>query len=57
MKKIITILFISLACFGFSKLNNHLQKDEPEFIPASKQRSGDAAKGRSEERRVGKECA
>lgn len=39
------LLFIVLVCFGFSKLTDVMSNDKPEPIPASKQRSGDAAKG------------
>ncbi len=38
------ILLVALVCFAFSKYTSS-GDDEPEAIPASKQRSGDAAKG------------
>ena len=44
MKKIIILFIITAISFAFIQLNDIL-KDEPEFIPASKQRSGDAVKG------------
>ncbi len=44
MKKIAVIIVIAFVCFGFAKLTN-VSNEDPEFIPASKQRSGDAAKG------------
>lgn len=44
MKKILVLLFIGIACAAFSKYTD-IQPDEPEYIPASRQRTGDAAKG------------
>ena len=45
MKKTVTLLIITVISFAFVQLSDTFQKDDPEFIPASKQRSGDAAKG------------
>lgn len=42
MKKILVLLSLCIACAAFSK---YIQPDEPEYIPASRQRTGDAAKG------------
>jgi cytochrome c5 len=45
MKKAVTILIITVISFAFVQLSGTFEKDKPEFIPASKQRSGDAGKG------------
>ena len=44
MKKILVLSFIGIACAAFSKYTD-IQPDEPEQIPASRQRTGDAIKG------------
>ena len=45
MKKALLLLFIISASFAFVQVSTAFQKDEPEQIPVSKQRIGDAAKG------------
>ncbi len=45
MKKVIALSFIAIISFAFVKLSGSFQKEEPTYIPASKQRSGDGAKG------------
>lgn len=45
MKKLTLLFFISILLFAFTRLNHSPGKEGPEYIPASKQRSGDAAKG------------
>ena len=45
MKKAILLLIIAAISFAFVQLTDRFQKEEPEFIPPSKQRSGDAVKG------------
>ncbi|MCW3093968.1 MAG: c-type cytochrome [Ferruginibacter sp.] len=45
MKKIIILLSIALVCFAFVTITDRYIGAKPEFIPASKQRTGDAAKG------------
>ena len=45
MKKAITLSLIAIVSFAFAQLTNTFQKDEPEYITPSKQRTGDAAKG------------
>src|SRR5436190_15995609 len=45
MKKLIILLTISFFAFAFVKLTDTFQKDDPQYIPPSKQRSGDVAKG------------
>ena len=45
MKKAAYLVIITFLSFAFIQLNDTFQKEEPEFIPASKQRTGDAAKG------------
>ena len=45
MKKAITLSLIAIVSFAFAQLANTFQKDEPEYIAPSKQRTGDAAKG------------
>jgi cytochrome c1 len=44
MKKYVVMMILGVLCFAFSKLAT-LSDDEPEAIPASKQRSGDSVKG------------
>ncbi|HOZ79421.1 MAG TPA: c-type cytochrome [Ferruginibacter sp.] len=44
MKKLVVMMLVAVVCFAFSKFTN-INNDEPESIPASKQRSGDAARG------------
>ena len=45
MKKNIILFILASISFAFVKLTDTFQKDEPEYIPESKQRSGDATKG------------
>lgn len=45
MKKILIIFFLTVLSFAFSKFSSSSKKEEPQEIPASKQRSGDAIKG------------
>ncbi|MBL0357012.1 MAG: c-type cytochrome [Chitinophagaceae bacterium] len=45
MKKAITVLMIMISSVAFVQLNNTFQKEDPQYIPPSKQRSGDATKG------------
>ena len=45
MKKTIALLIISIASFAFVQFTGAMQNDEPEFIPPSPQRSGNAAIG------------
>lgn len=45
MKKLTLLLTLSILLFAFTRLNDSPGKEGPEYIPASKQRSGDAAKG------------
>ncbi|MEO6721300.1 MAG: hypothetical protein ABIN67_13095 [Ferruginibacter sp.] len=45
MKKLIVLFFITTICFAFINLGDKLQEDEPVYIPAGKQRDGDAKKG------------
>ena len=45
MKKIIFLFIISVLSFAFIEFTAAYQKDEPQYIPPSKQRTGDAAKG------------
>lgn len=45
MKKTITLLILILGSFSFIQLNNAFQQEEPQYIPPSKQRRGDATKG------------
>ncbi|MES2849704.1 MAG: hypothetical protein V4685_11660, partial [Bacteroidota bacterium] len=44
MKKIFVVSFIAIAGFAFTKFIG-TNNETPEFIPESKQRSGDAVKG------------
>ena len=45
MKKSIILLLITAVCFAFVGITDNYSKDEPEKIPASKQRTGNAAIG------------
>jgi hypothetical protein len=45
MKKLIILLTISFLAFAFVKLTDTFPKDDPQYIPPSKQRSGNVAKG------------
>jgi len=45
MKKATILLIITMLSLAFVQFTNTLQYEEPQYIPASKQRSGDAAKG------------
>jgi len=45
MKKLIILLTISFLAFAFVKLTDTFQNDDPQYIPPSKQRSGNVAKG------------
>jgi mono/diheme cytochrome c family protein len=45
MKKIVVLAVIIFICTAFISITNYVGGDVPEFIPASVQRSGDAAKG------------
>ena len=45
MKKLLVLVFISLICFAFISVTESPGRDEPEYIPASKQRSGDPIEG------------
>ena len=47
MKKFVVLFFISATCFAFVTISKKYYKEEPEYIPASKQRTGDVAKGYS----------
>ncbi len=45
MKKIIFLFTLAAFSFAFIQLTEAYKKDEPQYIPPSKQRTGDAAKG------------
>ncbi len=45
MKKITVVLIFIILTFSFTKITGSSLKDEPEYIPASVQRTGNAAKG------------
>ncbi len=45
MKKAVILLGIAIVSVAFIQLSSNYSKDEPQFIPRSKQRSGDVAKG------------
>jgi hypothetical protein len=45
MKKQLVTGSLIIVSLAFSTLNNHLKDKEPEYIPASTQRSGNAAQG------------
>jgi hypothetical protein len=45
MKTTIIILFIACISFAFAKVTDVFEGERPEYIPPSKQRTGDAAKG------------
>ena len=45
MKTLVVLFFIATTCFAFITLSDKLQEDEPVYVPASKQRTGDAEKG------------
>jgi mono/diheme cytochrome c family protein len=45
MKKKLVLLTLAFSTVAFSTLSDKLKNEEPQTIPASKQRTGDAAKG------------
>ncbi|MEO6548914.1 MAG: hypothetical protein ABIN94_12985 [Ferruginibacter sp.] len=45
MKKIILLLSIASMCFAFVTISDNYKDGKPEYIPASKQRTGDIDKG------------
>lgn len=45
MKKLIVLFIIAVVSFAFVQLTKVGGQDEPQYIPESKQRTGDAAKG------------
>lgn len=45
MKKLAVLFIIAGVSFAFAQFNNNFSNTEPEYIPASKQRTGDAAAG------------